>query len=274
MKTFGAVLAMVICVAVANDSQAVREKEAQEQVVQVEKNLLNTYISGDVTARERYAAEEFVVVDYAGVVATKQEDIQDIKSGTFVMKWFKMKNEKVSFLSTDVALLTYEIAYEATDHGADASSHRSRVAAVYQRRDGVWRCIFTQETKVKEPEDAFSAQALAKEREIQEAQKQGDWAKFADLLSDDLVAIDEDGIRGKKELLEEIRTADFHLCDYKMEDVRTIPEGNGVIVAYKQTHVGTEHGKPFALHIYTHSHWERRGDKWLMTMFQDSMAKE
>jgi len=43
------------------------------------------------------------------------------------------------------------------------------------------------------------AQALAKEREIQEVQKQGDWARFAELLSDDLVAIDEDGIRSKTE---------------------------------------------------------------------------
>jgi ketosteroid isomerase-like protein len=274
MKTFGAVLAMVICVAVANGSQAVREKEAQEQVVQVEKKLLNTYISGDVTARERYAAEEFVVVDYAGVVATKQEDMQDIKSGTFVMKWFKMKNEKVSFLSPDVALLTYEIAYEATDHGADASSPRSRVAAVYQRRDGVWRCIFTQETKVKEPEDAFSAQALAKEREILETLKHNDWPAFSDLLADDALAIDEDGIVGKKELIDGIKTAGTVFSDYKMENVKVIPQGNGAIVAYRETLVGTQNGKPFTWHIYTHSHWEWRGGKWLMTMFQDSMAKQ
>lgn len=59
-----------------------------------------------------------------------------------------------------------------------------------------------------------------------------------------------------------------------MEDIRTIPEGNGVIVAYKQTHVGTERGKPFALHINTHSNWQRRGDKWVLTMFQDSTARE
>jgi len=383
-----------------------------KEVLQAEKALLNTYVTGDVTARERYAADEFVVVDYDGGVTTKQEDIQDIKNGTFIMKGFRMKNEKVAILSADVALLTYEIAYEATDHGTDASSPHSRVAAVYRRQDGTWRCVYTQEAKVKEvqatadsaatgspklePDSFFvekekevwqalehkdkaaairvladdfvgmydfgffnksewveqiddqytvdhyavleprvlrpspttalllytstckgtgawadycshtsrisdlwverngqwldlfsqdttatsseqgsslSAQALEKEREIQEAQKQGDWARFADLLSDDLVAIDEDGIRSKKELLEEIRTSDFHLSDYKMEDVRTIPEGNGAIVAYKQTHIGTEHGKPFALHIYTHSNWQRRGDKWVLTMFQDSTAK-
>jgi hypothetical protein len=40
------------------------------------------------------------------------------------------------------------------------------------------------------------------------------------------------------------------LSDYKMEDIRTIPKGNGAIVAYKQTHIGTEQGKPFAFHIW------------------------
>lgn len=59
-----------------------------------------------------------------------------------------------------------------------------------------------------------------------------------------------------------------------MENVKVIPQTNGAIVACRETLVGTEHGKPFTWHIYTHSHWERRGDKWLMTMFQDSTAKQ
>ncbi len=84
--------------------------------------------------------------------------------------------------------------------------------------------------------------------EIQEAQKHNDWPKFADLLSEDLVAIDEDGFRTKKELSDAIQAAGIRFSDHKMEDVRTIREGNGAVVAYKQTLVGTERGKP-ALHV-------------------------
>jgi hypothetical protein len=91
-----------------------------------------------------------------------------------------------------------------------------------------------------DPNAGMAAQALPKEREIQEAQKRNDWAKFADLLGDDLVGIDQDGFRTKKELLAAIKATDIHFSDYKMEDVRTIPEGNGAIVAYRQTLVGTE----------------------------------
>ena len=56
--------------------------------------------------------------------------------------------------------------------------------------------------------------------------------------------------------------------------VGSVSDGNGAIVVYKQTLIGTERGKLFTLHIYTHSHWRRRSDKWLLTMFQDSVAKE
>ena len=123
-------------------------------------------------------------------------------------------------------------------------------------------------------DDDLSTQALAKEREILDDLNRNDWAAFAKLLADDLIAIDEDGIHSKNELLEEIRTAEVRFSDYKMESVKVIPQTNGAIVAYKETLVGTEHGKPFTRHIYTHSHWESRSGKWLMTMFQDSTAKD
>lgn len=128
---------------------------------------------------------------------------------------------------------------------------RPNPAAIEVNNEFAVRLVVTRDTAL--PDDDLSIQALAKEREIQEAQKRNDWPKFADLLSDDLVAIDEDGIRSKKELLDAIKGADIRFSDYNMEDVRTIPEGNGAIVAYKQTLIGTERGKAFTWRIYTHS---------------------
>jgi hypothetical protein len=46
---------------------------------------------------------------------------------------------------------------------------------------------------------ALSAQELAKEREILETLKHNDWSAFSSLLAEDAIAIDEDGIIGKKE---------------------------------------------------------------------------
>jgi Domain of unknown function (DUF4440) len=54
-----------------------------------------------------------------------------------------------------------------------------------------------------------------------------DWGAFANLLAEDLVAIDEDGIHSKKEVLDEIRAAEVRFSDYKMENVKVIPQTNG-----------------------------------------------
>jgi uncharacterized protein DUF4440 len=141
--------------------------------------------------------------------------------------------------------------------------HPSRISDLFVERNGKWVALFSQDTQAKSsqplPDDDLSTQALEKEHEILNTLNRNDWTAFANLLAEDLVAIDEDGIHGKQELLEEVRAAEIRFSDYKMEDVKVIPQTNGAIVAYKETLVGTEHGKPFTWHIYTHSHWERRG---------------
>jgi hypothetical protein len=109
-----------------------------KEIVKIEKDLLNMYITGDMAVRERYVADDFAGVDLNGETFTKQSDIQDVKTGEFVVKSFNMTNEKVSFLNPAVALLTCEIAYEATENGENRSTH-SRVGVVYVRRNGAWR---------------------------------------------------------------------------------------------------------------------------------------
>jgi len=247
---------------------------ADQFFIKKEKEVWEALKHKDKAAATRLLADDFVGMYDFGFF-NKSEWVKQIDE-KYSVDAYTIMNPKVLRPSPTTALLLYTSTCKGTGSWADYCSHTSRISDLWVERNGEWFDLFSQDTTAtsSEQETSLSAQALAKEREIQEAQKQGDWAKFADLLSDDLVAIDEDGIRGKKELLEEIRTADFHLSEYKMEDVRTIPEGNGVIVAYKQTHVGTEHGKLFALHIYTHSRWQRRGEKWVLTMFQDSTAKE
>jgi hypothetical protein len=124
-----------------------------KEMLKIEKDLLNTYITGDMAVRERYVADDFAGVDLNGETFTKQSDIQDVKTGEFVVKSFNMTNEKVSFLNPDVALLTYEIAYEATENGENRSTH-SRVGVVYVRRNGAWRYLYSQETQIKNSQAA------------------------------------------------------------------------------------------------------------------------
>ncbi len=230
----------------------------------------------DKAAATRLLADDFVGMYDFGFF-TKSEWIKQIDE-QYTVDDYTIENPKLLRPSANTALLLYTSNCKGTGTWTEFCSHASRISDLFVERNGQWVALFSQDTQATSsqplPHDDLSTQALAKEREILDAQNRNDWAAFAKLLADDLVAIDEDGIHSKNELLEQIRAAEVRFSDYKMESVKVIPQNNGAIVAYKETLVGTEHGKPFTWHIYTHSHWERQGGKWLMTMFQDSTAKD
>lgn len=224
----------------------------------------------DKAADSRLLADDFVGLYDTGF-ATKSDHVMQMDD-KYSIETYNLQDAKVLRLSPQMALLLYKVTCAGSGEWEQYCSRTEYVSSLWVERGGNWQNLFSQDTAAAVSERETFAQAVAKEKEIQDAQKNNDWGKFADLLSDDLIGIDEGGIHSKKEVLDGVKVADVRFSDYKMEDVRTVPEGNGAIVVYKQTLTGTEHGKPFTWHIYTHSHWERGGDKWLLTMFQDSMA--
>jgi len=119
---------------------------------------------------------------------------------------------------------------------------------------------------------------LAKEKEILETVKRNDIKAFADLLSDDVLAIDDEGFHAKADFVKDMETQKQNgllFTDYQMEDIRFIRLGpDAAILAYKETLRGVEAGKPFLWHIYGHSVYQRRKGRWVFRLFQDTMAKE
>jgi hypothetical protein len=230
----------------------------------------------DLTAKGDYAGWASLLSDDALAVydtgyASKPEVLKYLTG----MSDFhgSMDQVRVMPIGKTAALIVYRMTQGWKEQGKPMA-RQYYVSSLWVKPAGKWLSQFWQETDSNLEDNDLSTQALAKEREILETLKHNDWSSFSALLADDAVAIDEDGIHSKQELLDEIQVAGTRFSDYKMENVKVIPQTNGAIVAYRETLVGTEHGKPFTWHIYTHSHWERRGGKWLMTMFQDSTAKE
>src|ERR1700680_3443998 len=235
-----------------------------------EKQMLDLSARKDLEAYGRRLPDDALGV-YGEGYASKADVLRAI-SGMSDLH-YSMDDVRVIPVGNAAGLIVYRITQDWKE-GGKKLARQYFVSSLWQNRDGKWLNPFWQETDATLSDDDLSTQALAKEREILETLKHNDWSAFSALLADDAVAIDEDGIHSKQELLDEIQAAGTRFSDYKMENVKVIPQADGAIVAYKETLVGTEHGKPFTWHIYTHSHWERRGGKWLMTMFQDSTAKD
>jgi hypothetical protein len=241
-----------------------------EMIIGKEKEVFDLTAKGDYAGWAGLLADDALAVYDTGY-ASKAEVLKYVTG----MSDFhgSMDQVRIMPIGETAALIIYKMTQGWTEQGKPMA-REYYVSSLWVERGGKWLSQFWQETDSNLPDDELSSQVLAKEKEILDALVRNDWTAFANLLADDLVAIDEDGIHSKKELLERMRAAEVRFSDYKMENVKVIPQTNGAIVAYRETLVGSEHGKPFRRHIYTHSHWERRGDKWLMTMFQDSTAEE
>jgi len=238
-----------------------------------EKEVWEALKNRDKGAISRLLADDFVGLYDTGF-ATKSDHVKDMDD-KYEITSYDVQDAKVIRLSPQTVLLLYKANCKASGEWDQFCSRPEYISSLWVERAGQWLALFSQDTMETDGEKAeLSAKALAKEREILETLKHNDWEAFSDLLADDALAIDEDGIVGKKELIDGIKAAGTIFSDYKMEKVKVIPQGNGAFVAYRETLVGTQQGKPFTWHFYTHSHWERRGGKWLMTMFQDSMARE
>jgi ketosteroid isomerase-like protein len=115
-------------------------------------------------------------------------------------------------------------------------------------------------------------QIVAQERAEIEAVKMGDMAAFANFLAEDVVLVDSHGPAGKAEVLQ--HTADFHLRDYTMSDVKfiAISPDSGLIV-YRLAESGTSHGKDFSVNVHVSALWAKRSGKWVCVYGQETAAK-
>jgi hypothetical protein len=189
--------------------------------------------------KDKAAATHLLADDFVGMYDfgffNKSEWVKQIDD-VYSVDDYTISNPKVLHLSPTTALLLYTATCKGTGAWADYCSQTSRISDLWVERNGEWLDLFSQDTTAAGSEQEMSAQALAKEREILETLKHNDWPAFSDLLADDAVAIDEDGIVGKKELIDGIKVAGTIFSDYKMENVKVIPQANGAIVAYTRKH--------------------------------------
>lgn len=118
---------------------------------------------------------------------------------------------------------------------------------------------------------------VAQERAILDACRKNDIQAFAGFLADDLLAIDDEGFHSKKEFvreMEEQKQKGYLFTDFQMDDIHFFRVGrDAAILAYKETIRAVDAGRPFVLHINTHSVYQRRSGKWEFRLFQDTEAK-
>ena len=93
----------------------------------------------------------------------------------------------------------------------------------------------------------------------------------AALLADDFQNIAEYGVWDKTKFAQTVIDPNYLLKAFSVSDVRfSQPAPTVVLLTYKATQVGTDHGKPLPSPLYISSVWVKRDGKWLNVLFQDT----
>lgn len=126
--------------------------------------------------------------------------------------------------------------------------------------------------KAPQAQDLMREQIISKEREGMDALKTGNLTLFANLTADDAVFVDDHGISGKTEVVQ--NTAQFKLTDYRMDNVKFLAiSANSGLISYEMLEKGTSHGKDFSAHVFVSSVWIERADKWYCLFSQESVVR-
>ena len=107
-----------------------------------------SYPRRDVSALDRIIAEDWVCIDGAGLVITKRQLLERVRSSTAFFDPYKF-DEIVLRMFKDAAIVTGRLS--GTKRGNDGTFYlEQRYTRVYVRRNDRWQAVATQVTVVKE----------------------------------------------------------------------------------------------------------------------------
>ena len=119
---------------------------AEQEVRGVLKQMIDADLKGDAGALDRTTTEDYTITRDNGVVRTKAETVQGIKDGTTKFD---------SFVVSDVLVRVYGetavVTFHGDIHGSRAGKDMSgqfREVRVFVKRDGAWRAVMAQRTRI------------------------------------------------------------------------------------------------------------------------------
>ncbi len=117
----------------------------QEQIVAKERAGLDALKTGDLTYFAASTADNAIFVDERGP-ATKSEVVEH--TAAFRLHDYTMTDVRFVPVSDDSGLIVYTLAESGASHGREFTA-KVHVSALWQKREGKWQCVFSQETAAK-----------------------------------------------------------------------------------------------------------------------------
>ena len=269
----------------ANDSQAtekaaVSSKPPDDQFfIEKEKEDWEALKHKDKAAATRFLADDFVGMYDFGFF-NKSEWVKQIDDD-YAVDDYTIMNPKVVHPTPTTALLLYTSTCKGTGAWAEFCSHEMRISDLMVERNGEWLALFSQDTTAtnNQQDDASALkEILASENRIVAALSRNDIEGFANLLPEDVIDIDGDGVHTKAEWItefEQYKNKGFLYRDFRFENPKLVRLGpDQATFTAKEIIHGLDVGKPFELRYSTNATYVRRNGKWMPRVYQDTPTEK
>ena len=120
----------------------------EQALMQLEREWFDAYVKKDTATLDRIEADDFAVTDPSGMVSTKAQDIDGVKSGKLVFESGTFDDMKVRVYGA-AAVVTARVTLKGTYIGQDISG-AYRGIDVFVKRNGRWQVVASQVTRITE----------------------------------------------------------------------------------------------------------------------------
>jgi len=149
MHAFAGVLALLLAVPVPETAIAAGGTEAT--ILQLEKELLEAALKGDVAAMQKMLADDYVAISAAtGGVATKEDSIKNYQTARLRYESLTPSETKVHVYNSTTALVTAKIDVKGKLGDQDLGGSY-RYSRLYIKRAGKWQIVLLQSTRIPGP---------------------------------------------------------------------------------------------------------------------------
>lgn len=118
-----------------------------ETLRQIEHERVRALVNADMDAAERIHADDFLLVNPAGIVWSKEQYLSGIDSGAFNYRVWNPDTIEV-LVYEDAAVMRYQSELEIVVLGQEISLRRYWHTDLYERRDGNWQAVWSQATEI------------------------------------------------------------------------------------------------------------------------------
>jgi ketosteroid isomerase-like protein len=118
----------------------------EQELLQLETGWANANVKADVAFLDRILAEDCIFTDPEGVVWTKAQSLEHLKSGEQVITFMVSDDMKVRVYG-DAAVVTGRNTAKGTFKGKDVSG-QEQWTDTWIKRDGRWQCVATHWSRI------------------------------------------------------------------------------------------------------------------------------